>query len=133
MPNLAFRNGEPGPLNFRDWERQLEVYRRNGFPMLLVISQGATRGAYGAVNEYFTEPEFEGKSQQVKDRFSPKFEDCYKKLARAISDEFKRRNWPDIVLYEGGELACEGPRGVRTETHLRIVPPFDLAESPRFH
>jgi hypothetical protein len=54
----------------------------------------------------------------VKDRFSPQFEDCYKKLARAISDEFKRRGWPDIIFYDGGELACEGPRGVRTETHL---------------
>ncbi len=118
MPNLAFRNGKLDPLNFLDWERQLDVYRRNGFPMQLVISQGATRGAYGAVKEYVTEPEFEGRPQQVKDRFSPEFEDCYKKLARAISDEFKHRGWPDIVFYDAGEAEGYGPRGVRSEAHL---------------
>jgi hypothetical protein len=116
--NVTFKNGKLGPLDFSDWEKKLDVYRRNDFPMLLVISQGATSPAYAATNEPHTDPDYKGSAHSVKGTFSPQFEDCYKKLARAISDEFKRRHWPDIIFYDGGELACEGPRGVRTETHL---------------
>lgn len=117
IPNVTYRHGRLGALDFSDWERQLDTYRRNGFPMRLVISQGATAPAYSATHEYRAEPGFQG-AHQVKDHFSPEFEDCYKKLARAISDEFQRRRWPDLIFYDGGELATEGPRGVRTETHL---------------
>ncbi len=116
--NVRYKDGVLGPLDFSDWEKKLDVYRRNGFPMQLVISQGATSPAYSATGEYHAEPEYKGSAHSVKDRFSAQFEDCYKKLARAISDEFKRRGWPEIIFYDGGELACEGPRGVRTETHL---------------
>jgi hypothetical protein len=116
LPDLTYHDGKLSPLDFSDWERQLELYRRNGFPMRLVVSQGALDAAYRATGEYVEEPGYA--AHQVKDRFSPEFDDCYKKLARAISDEFRRRGWPDIVFYEGGELACEGPRGVHTETHF---------------
>src|SRR5208283_1039612 len=95
----------------------LEVYRRNGFPMELVVSQGALGAAYTATGEYRTEPDFKG-ARQVKDHFSAEFENCYKRLARAISIGFKRRGWPEIIFYESGGAANEGPRGVRTESYL---------------
>ena len=105
-------------LDISDWEQKLDQFRRNGYPMRLIISQGALREAYTATNEYMVEPEYGASAHSVKDRFSPEFDDCYKKLARALTDEFARRGWPELIFYEGGELACEGPRGVRTETHL---------------
>jgi len=115
---LTYKDGRLGPLDMSDWDQRLDVYRRNGFPMRLVISQGALYPAYSATGEYRVEPEYAHSAHAVKDHFSAKFEDCYKKYARALADEFKKRGWPDIIFYEGGELACEGPRGVRTETHL---------------
>jgi hypothetical protein len=115
---VEYKDGQLGPLDMSDWEKKLQVYRRNGFPMRLAISQGALQAAYAATNEYFCEPEYGGGAHQVKDRFSPEFDDCYKKLARALTDEFQKRAWPELIFYEGGELACEGPRGVKTETHF---------------
>lgn len=117
ITTLTYSHGVMSRPGFSDWARQLEAYRRNGFPMQLVVSQGALGAAYEATGEYRTEPGFEG-PRQVKDHFSTKFEDCYKQLARSISDEFKRRGWPEIIFYESGAAGCEGPRGVRTETHL---------------
>lgn len=114
---LTCRDGKVRQADFSDWENQLNVYRRNGFPMRLVVSQGALAAAYRATGEYFTEPDFRG-AHQVKDRFSARFERCYKQLARTITNEFKRRKWPEIVFYDSGEAAGEGPRAVRTETHL---------------
>jgi len=115
---LTYKDGKLGPLDMSDWARKLDVFRRNGYPMRLIISQGAMYPAYSATGEYRVEPEYRSSAHAVKDRFSKKFDDCYKKYARALTDEFKRRGWPEIIFYEGGELACEGPRGVRTETHL---------------
>ena len=117
ISGLRYQSGKMSQPNFLDWGRQLEVYRRNGFPMRLVVSQGALASAYEATREYRTEPGFEG-AHQVKDRFSAEFDGCYKQLARAISDGFKSRGWPDIIFYEIGEAGCEGPRGVRSESHL---------------
>jgi hypothetical protein len=117
ISGLTYHNGVMSRPDFADWARELAVYRRNGFPMQLVVSQGALASAYAATGEYRTEPGFEG-AHQVKDRFSAEFDDCYKQLAWAISNGFKSRGWPDIIFYETGEAACEGPRGVRTETHL---------------
>jgi hypothetical protein len=117
ISGLSYHSGSIGRPDFSDWARRLEVYRHNGFPLQLVISQGALAAAYTATGELRADAGFEG-AHQVKEHFSAEFEDCYKQLARAIRDEFGRRGWPEIIFYEGGEAACEGPRGVRTETHL---------------
>jgi hypothetical protein len=117
ISGLTYHHGLMSWPDLADWARQLEVYRRNGFPMQLVVSQGALAAAYTATGEYRTEPGFGG-AHQVKDHFSAEFDNCYKRLARAISDGFKRRGWPEIIFYDSGEAACEGPRGVRTESHL---------------
>lgn len=117
ISGLRFENGRLSPPDLSNWETFLNTYRRNGFPMQLIVSQGALFAAYRATGERFTEREFKG-AHQVKDSFSPAFEDCYKQLARTMTEDFKRRGWPDIVFYDIGEAANEGPRGVRTETHL---------------
>jgi hypothetical protein len=117
ISGLTYHDGVMSWPDLADWSRQLEAYRRNGFPMQMVVSQGALGSAYTATGEYRTEPGFTG-PRQVKDHFSTEFDNCYKRLARAISDGFKRRGWPEIIFYESGEAACEGPRGVRTESHL---------------
>jgi hypothetical protein len=117
ITGLTYRQGAMSRPDFSDWARQLDIYRRNGFPMQLVVSQGALAAAYTATGEYLTEPAFAG-AHQVKDHFSAPFEDCYGQLARAISDEFTQKGWPELIFYEDGEAGCEGPRGVRTETHL---------------
>jgi hypothetical protein len=117
ISGLTYHHGLMSWPDLADWARQLEVYRRNGFPMQLVVSQGALAAAYTATGEYRTEPGFGG-VRQVKDHFSAEFDNCYKRLARAISIGFKRRGWPEIIFYDSGAAACEGPRGVRTESHL---------------
>ena len=114
---LTYEHGFMSRPDLTDWARQLEAYRRNGFPMQLVVSQGALAAAYTATGEQRTELGFEG-PRQVKDLFSAEFDNCYKRLARAISIGFKRQGWPEIVFYESGAAGCEGPRGVRTESHL---------------
>jgi hypothetical protein len=117
ISGLTYHNGLMSAPDLADWARQLAVYRRNGFPMQLVVSQGALIEAYTATGEYRTEPDFES-ARQVKDHFSAEFDNCYKRLARAISIGFKRQGWPEIIFYEAGDEACEGPRGVRMESHL---------------
>jgi hypothetical protein len=106
-------------VDLRAWDDVLARYRRNAYPMRLVVCQGGLTEAYTLAKEPLQTPGLSRSSDHwVKDHFSPEFDRTYRQLARAIDEGFRARSWPDIVFYEAGEAALEGPWGLFTEHHL---------------
>ena len=123
VPRAKLVDGQIVLTDTKDTENHIETYRKAGFPMKLLVWQGALGQAYGLANEPTHDAEWlkarGGHSDhQVKKSFSPEFDDVYKKLAKAVDDLFKQRGWPEIYFYDAGEGGTEGYWGIWTETHL---------------
>ena len=104
-------------------EQRLDLYRKAGFNMDLIVWQAALNDAYRLSNEPKSDPQWiedRGGSSihQVKKSFSKEFEAVHKQLSKALDDLGRQRGWPRIYFYEGGEGGLEGYWGIWTETQL---------------
>jgi len=116
-PYFELKNGKinidfsrPGFNSYYSMDYVMEQYKKAGLTGAMLYQKGPKNWALWAI-----------KSRLKFKIYTPEFDKIYTALAKAVSEEIKKKNWPEFIFFIGDEPGCHADRLKRDLYYGKII------------